>query len=1380
MDNILSNYSLVSVDFNPFSAGEIAQIIPISESQLEIWLACAIGGDDGNRAYNESISLRFEGRLNREALTSAIQFVVNRHEALRCTVSEDGEYLYIYKKKEVDLGYDDLTESTVKEQEKWLAQFGEKAGMQPFNLSNGPLIRFHLIKLDDEGHILWITAHHIICDGWSYGVILEEISSIYTAIVQGNVPSLPTAFQLSAYVAEMEHYKTTDAYREVVKYWTRKLTPVPQRLNLPLDKPRSSQRTFNSHRYDVPLASDLATAIQQLGASQGTTFVNILLAAFEVFLNRLTNESDIVVGLPTAGQLATGHFQLVGHCVNFLPIRTKIDTTLSFAGYLERRKSQLLDDYDHQLISYGSLLKGFKIKRDNSRAPFISTVFNVDLGTDLNVNFHNLKHTLASTPRPFRNFELFVNVANRGDSFVLEWAYHTEIFKAASIKWMSEAFTNLLGQITSEPHTQIGEIHLDLKDELSDTFGTAIKPNTPSPNPFPEYVDYSCTYPKNTTLLDLFLDHVRQNPNGIAVRFSNRELTYKALDAKSSQLANYLNAQVDGERLIPILTLPSLEMIIGILGILKSGRAYVPIDPEFPEHRIRHILEECKSSVIISDTRSETLLQNVKSNSQEICLLDKPDDACWIAESSLRKTHLPNPEDDAYLIYTSGSTGTPKGVMIAHKSLVDYFSGLQQHIPRWGDCQSFALGSSIATDLGNTVLFGALVSGATLHVFLKEQFNDTSYIKDYFEKNRIDCLKIVPSHWKYLSEASGGLFPKKLLIFGGELLPGHFIKTIADNAPDCTIVNHYGPTETTIGKLMHIVDKSRDYGVSVPIGKPFSNTTILILDAEMRFCPVGVPGELYIGGEGLSSGYYNNPAQTADVFIPNPVQHSNHPTVYKTGDLVKWSRNGDIEYLGRNDNQIKIRGYRVELGEIERMANKLLPIRECIVIADKQDIENTKLCAFVVPLGNFSSFEATAELKKHLPEYMVPRTWSAIEEVPRMANGKIDRQALLNIDYQSERSTTTYVAPTTPTQIKLRDFWASCLKTEKEIGITDDFFELGGHSLIAVRLMGLIRQHFGRNLPLATLFDHPTIENLAEVIDQNLNPMKWDCVIPVRKEGNKPPLYVIHGQLLDILFIRNLLPYLDSDQPLYGIQGMGLSGKSSPIRKVEVIARHYVDEILTHTPNGPYMITGYSSGGVYALEVARLLENMGKKVLLVGLLDTYATNPQFPNIKAWLKFYRHYAKVSLRGRSLPRKILMSLSYFAFRFTADFIIKFNYRLYWVVFGLIADKNYRLTKLQAVHYSALESFRLKNFQLRADIYLFKSPWIELMACFPGYEYNGWKQHIKQEITVVPIKGDHNSMFTFDQGLDLGTQLQATLRNAFEKYHRTREKRHTEPVA
>lgn len=1321
----------------------LTRSIPIIESQKEIWLSCMIGGDEANLAYNQSFSIKLEGGFDELAFRRAIEHVIARHEVLRATIDENGEYLIIATSITSPVIFEDL--SSLENEEEKDMRFKhdiQRLLATPFNLYSGPLFKILVHRHAAEVHYVTLVIHHIICDATSMDVLLSDISAYYNAFVAGKQPILSVPTPFSDYATTYIEFTQSEAYGAVQQFWLSQYQNDIPDFNLPIDFIRPKERTYKGDHQTFSLNHEHYAMLKQVSKNAGMSIGATITALVEIFLYHRTGQENISLGVTSAGQYLTGHTNMVGHCVNLLPLRTKIVPGQTLSEYLSSRRNYIYDAYEHQRLTFSELLRKLNIKRDKGHVPLVPFVLTVQMSGENNVYFEGLHSQFISNPRVSHTFEILLNISvnNEAQTVSCYWAYNTQLFKGDTIERMMDELKLLIRTAGNTPDV-------------------AVKDSLPLPNPFPEYVDYPCEYPRDNTLLDLFASGVNRHPDGIAVQFGGRNLTYKALDDKSTQLANHLNNNTPHSALIPIFIQPSPEMVIGILGILKSGKAYVPVDPEFPQQRVSHILSECASPIIISDQESAIRLHNVKTEHQEICLLDDPADRCWTTNGLKNTDILPTPEDNAYVIYTSGSTGVPKGVVITHRSLVDYFFGLKQHLPVWNSCQSYALGSSIATDLGNTVLFGALVSGAQLHVFRKEQFNDAVYIKDYFEKHQIDCLKIVPSHWKYLSEASSGLFPKKLLMFGGELLPGHFVKTIADNAPDCTVVNHYGPTETTIGKLLHIVDKNRNYGVSVPIGKPFSNTTALVLNADMQFCAIGVPGELYIGGAGLATGYLNNPTLTEGVFIPNPIEASNHPIVYKTGDVVRWNANGEIEYIGRDDDQVKIRGNRVELGEIERVIANLLAISQCVVIAEKQDNELNRLRAFVVPTGSFNAQEAIMKLKSALPDYMVPRIWSTVEDIPRMANGKIDKRALSALPHQPVQDLRDlHSPPQTDTQKLLATIWKDVLQLET-VGIEDDFFELGGHSLIAVKLMALIHKNFGAKFPLGSLFEHSTIKQQAILIDEKQDPMKWDCVIPIKKEGKLPPLYVVHGAFLDILYIRNLLPYLDAEQPVYGIQGMGLSGKSKPLASVEKISAYYVSEMLKHTPNGPYALVGYSFGGIFAWEIAKQLKALGKEVSFIGLLDTFVNDFQYPSFKDKLRFYQTLSSDGIKQFGWI-KFLLFASEFVFRQT---IAKFSYRLY----AKCVHKLLRYTKDQVTYSHLHDKYKLEKSDFPFNIVLFKSPENPANRYFDDHATNGWAPFVHPNtFQIVPIHESHNNMFYADKVADLGIKLNRKLQETWSE--------------
>jgi len=579
------------------------------------------------------------------------------------------------------------------------------------------------------------------------------------------------------------------------------------------------------------------------------------------------------------------------------------------------------------------------------------------------------------------------------------------------------------------------------------------------------------------SFIDLFEEQVLKTPDNIAVVFEQEQRSYRELNELSNRLANYLRSKgVKEETLVPLFIERGINMLAGMLGIMKAGGAYVPIDTDFPMERIRYMLQDTNAAIVVSSKESGSklpVIAGVEVIAIETVTADQPTE-------NLSTKVLPGLL--AYVIYTSGSTGMPKGVMVEHRNLVDYITGLINKI-QIDECRSFALVSTIATDLGNTVIYGSLVSGGALHLFTKESVSNIEYLHAYFTKHKIECLKIVPSHWKVLNMDDKLLLPEKLLVFGGEALPNKVVDDIRSTGTHCRLVNHYGPTETTIGKLLHIVEPDVKYEYTVPIGKPFSNTKVLVLTNNLKLCPIGVPGQLYITGDGVARGYLNNEALTKEKFIHNPFSKESFSVMYSTGDLVKYLPDGNISFIGRVDNQVKIRGYRIELGEIENTLQQFEPVSQVVVLAKEDKQGNKRLVAYIVPEDAFNREDILAYLKDKLPDYMIPSILVELENMPLTANGKIDRNALPDPD-ASGLAGDQYVAPRNDLEAKLAELWQDVLEVD-QVGVNDDFFELGGHSLLAVRLVSSIRKAFVVEMPISDIFDFPTVALLATQLSNN-------------------------------------------------------------------------------------------------------------------------------------------------------------------------------------------------------------------------------------------------------------------------------------------------------
>nr|WP_068893283.1 amino acid adenylation domain-containing protein [Pedobacter panaciterrae] len=1231
--------------------------------------------------------------------------------------------LIIYREVSSSVITDDLTGI---DPDKRLKNFHERIHNEmaiPFDLYEGPLFRIYLHKIEENVHYFTLIIHHIIGDGWSIGIILEDLSKMYNSYVHGTFPQLEPAEQISDYTLQQINFTNSSEYLETQNFWVNKYKNNVPVLNLPIDYARPSVRTYTGQRNDYILKNDLLNPIKLLSAKAGSSVVITLLSVFEILLHHRTGQQDIVIGLPSSGQAATGNFGLVGHCVNLLPLDSKVDPKSSFLDYLKRRKGEVYDAYDFQRLTFSELLKKLPVKRDKAHIPLVPIVFNIDMGMDEKVSFEGLTHRLFSNARVAQTFEISLNVTGSKNAMTFEWAYNTNLFRSETIDSMMSEFESLLKTITDNPEVII-------KDSLINK------------NPFPARLDQDPIDHK--TILDLFSQTVLNNPGSTAVVYEGKKLTYAQLNEKSNQLANYLISKgVKTETLVPICIKPSLETIIGIIGIIKAGAAYIPIDPEFPEQRINYMIAESTASVLVCDT--ETVKRIKEAGNREIIYLDDSKSQIWQTTATTTPISI-SAKNLIYVIYTSGSTGNPKGVMIEHGSIIDYFDGLNSKLSTLADCKSFALGSTIATDLGNTILFNALISGGELHLFAKDRFNNPEYIHQYFNNYNIDCLKIVPSHWRFLRHQGNFLLPSKLLMFGGESLPGEYIKEIRKANSECVVVNHYGPTETTIGKLMHIVDKNMDYPTSAPIGKPFGNTVPHILNKDLNYCAIGVPGELYIGGSGVARGYLNNPELTSKMFIDRYAEKI-ETRFYKTGDLVRWLPDGAIEFLGRIDDQVKIRGNRIELGEIQNALLKHADVKECAIIVDEDINHEKRLVAYVAVNTVFNKDSIINHLKMTLPEFMVPRILIELDKIPLTANGKLDRKSLPKVVNQVTEN--GYVKPSTPEHNLLTEIWATNLGVS-QIGITDDFFELGGHSLVAVKVMGAIEKKTGLRLPLSSLFENPTIETLAKLLTPE-DKLNWDSLVPLKTSGSKPPVYLVHGGGLNVFVFKSISKFMDDDQPVYALQGLGLNGDSELPQTIEDIAARYNAEILEANPNGPYLIAGYSMGGKIAYEMAKQLLEMGKEIKMLGIFDTYAGSSATGMEKIKEKIIRQVKKGPFIAKLFLDNPMQTLSYqlrISKRKLKPTFLK-NKEIDKEVF------TYRREVYESYE-SAYQKYQLKPVDLLIDLFR-----VEKRIYFlDDRVYLGWRKYGKKGIEIHSVPGDHKTFLLSPNDQKLAKVLQRVI--------------------
>jgi amino acid adenylation domain-containing protein/non-ribosomal peptide synthase protein (TIGR01720 family) len=1036
---------------------EVPLMLPVSDSETHIPLSFAqerlwfIDKLEGSRQFNLPIVLNLKGHIDANLLERCLNEIVNRHKVLRTVfVERNGEVVSELKPKNEwklqRLSHGDVSSQAI-----------DSLILHPFDLSRDYMVRSSLLELSAEESVLVTVLHHIATDAWSNGVLVKEVMELYSAFTQGRTPDLkPLLLQYSDYAIWQRRYLQGDVLERKIAYWKQKLSETAF-LDLPTDYVRPAQRGIAGAIEGFSIPIELSQSVNTLSKSIGTTLFMTLLSVYKVLLSKYSRQQDICVGTSIANRPQQELEELIGFFVNTLALRTELLEQDTFSGLLEKVKQTTLEAYANQEAPFEKVVETMVKGRDPSRSPLFQVMLvlaNTPEASRLKLG--ELELSRRGHKSKISKFDLTFHFNETPGGLQLSVEYSTDLFRSSTIHRMVDHFITLLTSITENPQQKLQDISIASTPEqtlLLTVFGQHI-----------------VTYPPNKTITELFEWQAAQTPDQTALTFENKKLTYLQLNQQANQLAHALIEQgVKPETLVPIYLNKGQGMIVAILGVLKAGGAYVPIDSEFPLSRVDYMLKDSGAKLLLSE---RALSKNLDSSIRKFNLDE--------LDLNLQPTSNPQTKAKAnslaYVIYTSGSTGQPKGVMIEHGNLTDYVFGLKQNTPI-DQCSNHALVSTIATDLGNTVIYGSLLSGGNLHVFSKETTSDPEALSNYFKQNQIDCLKIVPSHYKALSQQQP-LLPQKLLIFGGEALKSEDVKAIQQADPNLTIVNHYGPTETTIGKLLHTIESKRVYGKTIPIGKPFSNTKVYVLDAQQHLSPIGVPGQLYIAGDGLARGYLNNEALTNEKFTLNPY---NQTRMYATGDLVKYLEDGNLEYLGRIDQQVKIRGYRIELSEIERALNQIPTINQSVVIAKEDKQGNKQLLAYVVGNKEFDKPQTIQVLKQSLPDYMIPASITQIDEIPLTLNGKIDYKALPDPEQSGQGG---YSAPQDETEQRLAEIWQEILEVD-QVGRNDDFFELGGHSLLAIRLISAVRKAFETEMPIGDIFDYPTIAQLKTRLNKS-------------------------------------------------------------------------------------------------------------------------------------------------------------------------------------------------------------------------------------------------------------------------------------------------------
>ena len=1090
---------LSAVDYDPFAQAALARVVPVTEPQREVWLADKLGRE-GSLAYNESVSLRLHGVLDEEALRAAVRELGQRHESLRATLSPSGDELCIAEDFVLDMTRHDLSAWDAQARGDAVRARLRNVVETPFDLERGPLIRVELLALAPQEHLLFLTAHHIICDGWSFGVLVHDLAALYARQVGEPGAKLPPPSSFGHYAQVQATLAQTTQFQDDERYWlSRFAAPVPS-LDLPLDRPRPRRRTFTARREDVTLDAELVARLRKLGARHGASLFASLFTGFTTLMRRLSGQSDVVVGIAAAGQSVGGHESLVGHCVNILPVRSEVQAGTGFAAVLAATGTTLLDAFEHQHYTFGTLLQKLAIPRDPSRLPLVNVLFNLDQPLDKgSVRFPGIEFEFCANARSYEAFELFVNAVPVDGGIRLECQYNCDLYDAASVRrWMGMLDT-LLRAAVANPDCPWDELQWVSVAELQ-----ALKNLQPLPS----------GYDTRRLVHERFAAHAAATPDSVAISFGAQEITYAELDRRANAIAQALRVRdVARGSLVGVCLEREPDLYAAVLGILKAGAAFVPLDPTYPKDRLNFMVEDAGLAAVLSKT---ALLGTVEYARERTLLLDAdldPRDGERVSALAVDECNA-TPDSPAYVIYTSGSTGKPKGVVVPHRALVNLLCSMQNTPGLCADDRLVAV-TTMSFDMSIPELFLPLTVGACVVVASRDDARDGLALRRLLESSGATIMQATPSGWRVLVDSgwNGGARFKALA--GGEALPLDLATALRGRCGE--LWNMYGPTETTVwSTCAHL----REPVQGASIGTPIANTVVWVLDERRQPCPIGVPGEIWIGGDGVTLGYLNRPALTAERFVADPWSDAPGARMYRTGDRGRWCNHGTLEHLGRLDFQVKVRGYRIELGEIEANLATHPDVARCVVIAREDRPGDVRLVGYVVSQPGIESAALRPpreevlrdHLHKALPGYMVPQHIVFLAAIPLSPNGKVDRNALPAPDVGAQRAPER-IAPRTELERAVAAIMEQVLALP-EIGVDDDFFALGGHSLLAAQLTSRLNRELGVSLSMRTLFDAPTVARLAALLSSG-SVVEASLPTPIvrRAEQHRAPLSLMQERL---------------------------------------------------------------------------------------------------------------------------------------------------------------------------------------------------------------------------------------------------------------------------
>jgi amino acid adenylation domain-containing protein len=1179
------------------------QALPLSFAQQRLWFLDKL--EPNHSLYNVPQAMRLKGALNPAALERALNEVIARHESLRTTfptvngspVQQIADSLPLTL-KQADVS---TLPEAVRETEARRLALGEIS--QPFTLASGPLIRAALIECGQQDHVLVLNTHHIISDRWSMNRLWQEIVEAYEGQLSGvplTLPPLP--IQYADYSVWQREYLSGQILEAQLSYWKKALAEAPTSLELPTDRPWPARQSFRGSRQTVVLPRQLSDELEALSRREGATLFMTLLAAFNVLLMRYSGQDDIVIGSPIAGRTRPEMEKVIGFFVNTLVLRTRLKGNPSFREVLGQVRETALGAYAHQDVPFEKLVEELKPQRDLSRNPLFQVMFtlqNVPLSAG---RLRDVEVSSFSLPGESSKFDLTLIAVESREGLRTTLEFNTDLFDATTIERLMRHFEVLLEAAVTNP--DLGVRNLPLLTE---------------PERERMVVDWNRTaadYPRERCMYQLFEDQAERTPQAVAARFGGQVITYSELNRRANQVARYLRRLgVGRETLVGFYLDRSLNMLIALLGVHKAGAAYVPLDPAYPAERLRFMVEDAQTAVLLTE---QALVGSAPQDAARMVVLDRDADRDAIqGESDENVSPLATPDSRVYVLYTSGSTGKPKGVEIEHRSLTNLLVSVQREPGFTREDRLLAV-TTLSFDIAGVELYLPLISGGEIVLASRQEATDAQRLLKLLNDSKPTVMDATPATWRMLIEAGWQGSPGLKILATGEALPGDLSAQLLPRGAE--LWNMYGPTETTIWSSGY---RMKSAASIAPIGRPVANTTYYILDSGMRPVPLGVAGELYIGGEGVARGYLRRPELTEQRFVPDPFDTKPGARLYRTGDLSRYLPDGNVQYLGRTDFQVKLRGFRIELSEIEAVLAQHPAVQQCVVAVREDSPGDKRLIAYVVTEArqHVTISEVRVHLKRSLPDYMLPSAIVELDRLPLTPSGKVDRKALPKPEYAPAAA--AMVGPRDEIEAKLLNIWREVLKLSA-VEVTDNFFDVGGHSLLAVRMVDEIRKATEVEIPLTALFQGATIEHLANIVRGTETVAQ--TVVHQLQAGlaNRAPFFAAVLAGVNALGYVPLAKHLGPEQPVYALQrpGPGPHAQRRPYsqQEYEEVAAEYVRAMRSIQPNGPYHLGGTCEGARIAFEMARTLEAQRQKVALLAIIDTWVVeNTQ--NRRLWRLYY---------------------------------------------------------------------------------------------------------------------------------------------------------------